>query len=125
MAKRNNSYMIVEDGITPMLDDIGDPLENAEESFEAYKDIVLEDAKENAPWQDRTGDARAGLDAEVTTEGNLVVLSLFHTVEYGIWLETAFSGDYAIIMPTLEKWGMEVFRDAGDRMTGVGVGGLL
>ncbi|MGX9924108.1 hypothetical protein ACWIG4_30140 [Streptomyces sp. NPDC002248] len=71
---------------------------------------ALEYAKANAPWEDRTGDARDGLDVDVDDSGNTIVLSLFHTVDYGQWLETIQNGRFAIIMPTLEIYGQEIKR---------------
>lgn len=69
---------------------------------------ALEYAKENAPWNDRTGDARRGLDVHVEWDGLSIVLSMFHTVSYGQWLETIQSGSYAIIMPTLEIYAERI-----------------
>src|SRR5688500_10891929 len=54
--------------------------------------------KANAPWQDRTGAARAGLTA--TVEGNAVTLA--HGVDYGLWLEIANQGRFAIIAPAID-----------------------
>lgn len=71
---------------------------------------ALEFAKEQASWVDRTGEARAGLDVTVDWEGDDIVLSMFHTVDYGQWLETIQSGKYAVIMPTLELYGPEIKR---------------
>jgi hypothetical protein len=70
-------------------------------------------ARANAPWGDRTGEARAGLDAEVYEEGDEIVVDLFHTAEHGVWLEIAMGGVYAIIMPTLEALGPDILRRAG------------
>lgn len=67
-------------------------------------------AQENAPWEDRTGDARAGLDVDVRWEGHVIVWEMFHTVDYGLYLETRWNGKYAIIMPTLEMFSSEVGR---------------
>lgn len=119
------SRFIIVDTYGPGLDELGDPYENSMEAFEAYRDVVLQDAKENAPWEDRTGNAREGLEAVVDGEGDTVVLTLYHTVEYGIFLETAMNGDYAIILPTLEKWGMDVYSAAGFMATGIGGIGRL
>lgn len=58
--------------------------------------------KSNAPWTDRTGNARNGLRAKATPEGELV---LYSTVSYQIWLEVRFSGRYAILGPALEIFG--------------------
>lgn len=65
-------------------------------------------AQANAPWEDRTGDARAGLTASVGVEGDDVVISLYHTVDYGIWLEVRWGGQYAIIQPTIEHFSEEL-----------------
>jgi hypothetical protein len=61
-------------------------------------------AKLNAPWEDRTGDARDGLHAEGDYSFTKYTITLYHTVEYGIWLEIAYSGNWAIIMPTIEHY---------------------
>ena len=70
-------------------------LHRAAEAAEAFM-------KANAPWTDRTGQARAGLHAEVIASDNTFVLSMGHgqNVEYGIWLETRFNGRFAIVIPT-------------------------
>lgn len=60
--------------------------------------------KANAPWQDRTGAARAGLTA--TVEGNAITLA--HGVDYGLWLEIANQGKYAIIAPAIDYWGPRI-----------------
>lgn len=64
-------------------------------------------AKLNAPWTDRTGNARSGLHAKmnVINQGEAFELIMAHTVNYGIWLEVRFSGKYAILMPTLNYIG--------------------
>ncbi len=87
---------------------------------EEVADELLDDAMriqqyayENAPWLDRTGMARAGLDVDVTQEGKTVSIELFHTVDYGLWLEIIQSGRFAIIMPTLEAFAGDVFSSVG------------
>lgn len=72
-------------------------------------------AKEQASWTDRTGDARAGLDTEVYWEGDTVIWELFHTVDYGKWLETIYSGKFAVIMPTLELFAPQVGRGLSEQ----------
>jgi len=86
------------------------------ESFEDDARKVEDYAKDNAPWTDRTGDARAGLTAEVSRDGDAIVMELYHTVDYGLWLEVIQNGEYAIIMPTLEAMAPEIFTDAGTKM---------
>jgi coproporphyrinogen III oxidase len=59
-------------------------------------------AKANAPWKDRTGEARKLLKGKVIEEDDAVGFALIHRVEYGKHLETANSGKYAILKPTIE-----------------------
>jgi hypothetical protein len=59
-------------------------------------------AKANAPWKDRTGDARKLLKGRVIDDGEALGFALAHRVEYGKHLETANSGKYAILKPTIE-----------------------
>lgn len=69
---------------------------------------VEEYARDNAPWEDRTGDARAGLTAESEDDFPVFKIHLFHTVDYGIWLEIRWDGRFAIIQPTLEHFGPQI-----------------
>lgn len=59
----------------------------------------------NAPWQDQTGNARQGLFARPFSEASRFGIVMFHTMPYGIWLETRFNGRYAIIDPSLQVMG--------------------
>jgi hypothetical protein len=59
-------------------------------------------AKDNAPWQDQTGAARSGLTGGFVNSGKgSFTLSIAHGVDYGIYLEMANSGRYAILEPTV------------------------
>ena len=70
------------------------------------------DAKANAPWTDRTANARTGLfgTSEADFARHVVTIYLSHgaTIDYGIWLELAGgedgagAGKYAIIMRTMQ-----------------------
>lgn len=68
-------------------------------------------AKQNAPWTDRTGDARERLHATVEETGPIGTIVLSHGVDYGIWLEVANQGRYSIIPETIEVVGPLVMRD--------------
>lgn len=73
-------------------------------------DEAVKWAKENAPWTDRTGNARAGLHSGVS-EGlkqDFFELYIAHTVFYGIYLETRWNGKYAIIAPTVVYIGAKI-----------------
>lgn len=70
--------------------------------------------RQNASWQDQTGNARNGLTARPFKTATNVGIDVFHTVPYGIWLEVRFSGRYAIIVPTIESQAPEVLAAAKD-----------
>jgi len=89
---------------------------------------IQNQARENAIWEDRTGNARGGiffavdgfglqpLTGEVTPEAksemtdvavesgdaNTLLVTLGHTVFYGKYLETSNGETYAIVMSTIE-----------------------
>jgi hypothetical protein len=101
-----SGFFILHDSLTPLLASV-DVKEEAREIMEDIAKEVEGYAKQNAPWTDRTGAARQGLTAEVSEHGDDIVLELYHTVDYGVWLETIQAGAYAIIMPTLEYFSRE------------------
>ena len=90
---------------------------------------IQDEARKNAPWEDRTGNARGGLfyavdgfglkpivgtvtpgadelksDVHIEEGGaNKLIIALGHTVFYGKFLELSNGGKYAIIMSTIES----------------------
>jgi hypothetical protein len=91
---------------------------------------VQDQARQDAPWEDRTANARGGLffavdgfglqtiTGDVTPEAKslmkddvavesgdaqTLIVTLGHTVFYGKYLELSNGGKYAVIMSTLEK----------------------
>jgi hypothetical protein len=77
-------------------------------------------AKLNAPWTDRTTDARTYLHATVEEVGPIGNIVLAHGVPYGIWLEVANGGRFAIIAPAIDHWGPIIMRDL-QRMINLGL----
>lgn len=65
-----------------------------------------------APWTDRTTNARNGLFATVVTKtpGSAWMILLSHSVSYGIWLEVMNSGQYAAVRPEFLKANREVMK---------------
>lgn len=60
--------------------------------------------KSQRPWTDRTGLAKATLNAKVSKPSNSITrITLAHGVDYGIWLELANEKNYAIIGPTIDR----------------------
>lgn len=64
----------------------------------------------NAPWSDRTTNARNGLYSKAETQGSTHLLLLSHGVSYGIFLETMQSGRYGIIVPAWIKTSDDLWR---------------
>ena len=78
-------------------------------AFDSMVPVAEGHMRSNAPWTDRTGNARNGLRARHVA--NPMVsheLILYHTMPYGIWLEVRWSGRYAIIGPTIQEIGPDV-----------------
>lgn len=89
------------------LDEYGDKVLTAVGAVAQYIATQMQDsAKANAPWEDRTGNARSGLfgTSEVDFASKVVTIYLSHSaiLDYGIWLELANEGKYAIVMSTME-----------------------
>lgn len=64
--------------------------------------------KSNAPWTDRSGNARQALNAFAEELADAIIIELGHGVDYGKWLEWKNSGRYAIIAPALDEWGPRI-----------------
>jgi len=68
--------------------------------------------KANHPWQNRTGDAEAGLNTVVEDVAlDMVQIILQHGVEYGRYLELTRQGVWGVIAPAIDYWGPVVWRD--------------
>jgi hypothetical protein len=71
--------------------------------LEYFKPIFETYAKQNAPWTDRSANARQTLYADVQALAREVVgLFLAHGMDYGLWLEVRWSGKFSIIWPTIQ-----------------------
>lgn len=86
------------------------------EVMREYAKEMEDYAKSNAPWEDRTGDARDGLTATVEEHPIHPTIYLYHTVSYGLWLEIRWNGLYAVIMPTIEDMGPGLIRRLEDAL---------
>lgn len=77
-----------------------------------YAPLIEEWMKANAPWQDRTGDARRLLNVEAEDLAlDMVQISLNHGVEYAMYLETMFAGAYSVLGPALDVFAPQVWAD--------------
>lgn len=73
-------------------------------------------AKSNAPWTDRTGEARRTLKGSTSKIENGVRITLSHGVDYGQYLELAMEMRYAIIMRTIREVGSKEILPAFNRL---------
>lgn len=64
--------------------------------------------RKNAPWTDRTANARNGLRAIPSHTEKQHVITLSHSMPYGIWLEVRWSGKYGIIPDAVRTGGAEL-----------------
>lgn len=62
------------------------------------------DLKTNALWTDRTSNARNGLHTGVEVGNDEIRLFLSHGMDYGVFLELAHGGNYAIVRPTADQY---------------------
>jgi hypothetical protein len=86
-------------------------LDNLKKQVEDLKDEMVSWAKENAPWSDRTGNAREGLQGRVVWEDDrhfTIFLGHGPDIYYGIWLEVRWGGRFAIVAPTLEHFAPQL-----------------
>lgn len=74
--------------------------------------------KQNAAWQDQTGDARRLLRAEVKVLAGQIIIEMAHGVPYGDELEHHRSGRYAILAPAMDEFFPKIVEDARKIMNG-------
>lgn len=79
-------------------------------AMEKLSEEMIQYAKDNHPWENRTGDAEAGISAHIidNPDKDTTVIWLGHAVPYGVWLEIMQGGRFAILLPTLYKFAPEV-----------------
>jgi len=116
-----------EEAIGKLITEYGVSIQSAiYQVVKSWSPLVEAWMKDNAPWTDRTGDARAGLTARSHLVFNqYVILRLSHTVEYGTYLE-GFNpltnspmnnvGTWSIIEPALDYFGPKIMRDIQSRL---------
>lgn len=81
---------------------------------EMYAIMIASWMKENAVWQDRSGDARKALWADVFVVGTSIIIMFGHgpTIYYGWYLEFKNEGRYQIVGPALSAFYPQVFSTA-------------
>lgn len=81
-------------------------------------------AKTNAPWEDRTSNARQFLKTTVTWKNtNELMIAMSHHVEYGVYLELCNEGKYAILEKSITEFAPQ-FKE-GWRKIVDSIGGIV
>ena len=113
-----SNFTINVDELSQNLDEFQGRLKYAVQMYASTKANELEALmKVNRKWTDRTGMAKARLNASISEpDENTIRITLAHGVEYGIWLELANEKNFAIIAPTLSQQGPRVIEGLNDLM---------
>jgi hypothetical protein len=78
-------------------------INNKTAQYAEYKAAEIENKmKIEAPWTDRTGNARNSIYSVAQIEGNNVVIYSGIGIEYGKWLEIAHEKRFSIVKPTID-----------------------
>ncbi len=67
-------------------------------------------ARQDAPWTDRSADARNTLNTRTQHRTGEHRIILAHGMPYGIFLETRWAGRYRVIVPTINWTGDQVMK---------------
>jgi hypothetical protein len=91
------------DAIKLNLDKLDDLIKDkCGKALEYTIDYAENEAKKNAPWEDRTGNARNSILGIVwPEENNSLIASLSIGMFYGLYLELSYQGKYKIVWPTI------------------------
>lgn len=68
------------------------------------------EAKRNAPWTDRTSNARNSIRGYHTWQGKRCSIVLSGNMDYSPWLELSNEKKYAILLPTIKRNTPEVMK---------------
>lgn len=123
MARSRGGFRWTSDNLSTNLQNAPDRVLKAVGDATKYQARKSENfMRSNAPWTDRTANARNGLKAIPFQDGSQFTIVLAHSMPYGIWLEVRWSGKYGIIPQAIRQGGQElmsllgaVFQTAGLR----------
>ena len=68
------------------------------------------DAKDNAPWIDRTSNARNSIQGDFGWEGNKCKIVVSGNTDYFPYLELTNEKKYAILVPTIQRNAPDVIK---------------
>lgn len=68
------------------------------------------DAKRDAPWTDRSSNARNSILGDFGWQGDKAVITLSENMDYSVYLELANEKKYAVLKPTIDRNAPTVLR---------------
>lgn len=68
------------------------------------------EAKDQAPWVDRTSNARNSIQGNFGWIGKRAVITLSGNMDYSKWLELAHEKRFAILVPTIQRNAPEILK---------------
>lgn len=68
------------------------------------------EAKRDAPWTNRTGNARNSIQGTAGWDGDTLKVILSGGMHYSVYLELANEKKYAILKPTIDKNAPKILR---------------
>jgi hypothetical protein len=92
-------------GVNTIIENIGKLKQEKEadflDAFQQWATLAQNTSKQNAPWRDRTGNARNSIFGVGVKEDRI---RAYHGIGmfYGVFLELSFQGRYRVIWPTME-----------------------
>lgn len=99
---------------TKLLKGLSDMELKAEKATQVYAEAaaskMINDAKKNANWIDRTGNSRQTMDYEVTRKGQITEIKLRGNTPHFKYLELAHEKKHAILWPTVQRWSGQVLK---------------
>ena len=104
---------------------LSDPVEvfgSMVDGYEAYIRAVIRDIcnyyvpqieawmKQNAKWEDQTGNARQTMYAELQEMLYTFIIRADYGMDYGVFLELANSGRFAVVAPAMDFFTPQIFK---------------
>lgn len=123
MTSRGGGRIVWEsDTLSPGISGLTEAIDKAVGAVMLYEAPHVQDyMRSNAPWTDRSGNARGGLFAQPYGDNLKRGIVAYHTMPYGIWLEVRWSGRYQIIVPTIQVMGPKVMEGLSGLLNKMGV----
>lgn len=84
--------------------------------IQSFRPAIENWMRANAPWTDRTGNARRALHTDYDEAGRVFTLWIAHGMDYGIYLELRFAGQYAIIGPAIDHFAPQIMAELQRRL---------